>query len=73
MLGRVRHRTALTVQELATILGVEPDPQNVALPGGTSRVFGDRCRVVETAIWDQDAELVIERSHREWGLVVRPR
>jgi FkbM family methyltransferase len=57
----------------ATILGVEPDPQNAELARRNLARFGDRCRIVETAIWDHDTELVIERSRREWGLVVRPR
>lgn len=58
---------------LATLLGVEPDPQNAALARRNVAAFRDRCTIVEAAIWDHDTELVIERSRREWGLVVRPR
>lgn len=57
----------------ATLLGVEPDPQNAALARRNVAPFGSRCRILEAAIWDRDTELVIERSRREWGLVVRPR
>jgi FkbM family methyltransferase len=55
------------------MLGVEPDPQNAAVARKNLARFGERCRIVESAIWDHDTELVIERSRREWGLVVRPR
>jgi FkbM family methyltransferase len=57
----------------ARLLGVEPDPQNAALARRNLSAFGARCRVEEAAIWDVDTTLVIERSRREWGLVVRPR
>jgi FkbM family methyltransferase len=57
----------------ATLLGVEPDPENVALARRNLAGFGDRCEIVESAIWDSDAQLVVERGRREWALVVRPR
>lgn len=57
----------------ARLLGVEPDPQNAALARRNLERFGDRVQLVESAIWDTDAELVVERRRREWGLVVRPR
>lgn len=57
----------------ARLLGVEPDPENVRLARRNLARFGDRCTVVETAIWDEDAELVVDRSRREYALVVRPR
>jgi FkbM family methyltransferase len=57
----------------ARLLGVEPDPQNAELARHNLARFGDRARVVESAIWDTDASLVVERRRREWGLVVRPR
>jgi FkbM family methyltransferase len=57
----------------ARVLGVEPDPENAALARRNLERFGDRARVLELAIWNRDAELVVERTRREWGLVVRPR
>jgi FkbM family methyltransferase len=57
----------------ARLLGVEPDPQNAELARHNLARFGDRVQLVESAIWDTDAELVVERRRREWGLVVRPR
>ena len=57
----------------AKLLGVEPDPENAALAGRNVARFDGRCRIVQAAIWDVDTDLVIERTRREWGLVVRPR
>ena len=57
----------------ARLLGVEPDPENVRLARRNLERFGDRCTVVEAAIWDEDADLVVDRSRREYALVVRPR
>ena len=57
----------------ARLLGVEPDPANVQLARRNVERFGERCAVLETAIWPEDADLVVERSRREYALVVRPR
>jgi FkbM family methyltransferase len=57
----------------AKLLGVEPDPQNAALARRNLARFGDRCSFIQAAIWDVDADLVVVRTRREWGLVVRPR
>jgi FkbM family methyltransferase len=55
----------------ARVLGVEPDSANAALARQNVAPFGDRCVVVETAIWDAETELTIEG---EWvsGFTVRP-
>lgn len=59
----------------ATVLGVEPDPTNVALARRNTARFGDRCIVVESAIWDSPAELVVDRSSAKgsYAVSVRPR
>ena len=57
----------------ARLLGVEPDRANVELARRNLARFGDRCQVLETAIWSEDADLVVDRSRREYALVVRPR
>jgi FkbM family methyltransferase len=44
----------------ARLLGVEADPANAALAGRNLAQFGDRCTIVHAAVWDRDAELVIE-------------
>ena len=55
----------------ARVIGVEPDPHNAALARRNVEAFGDRCEVVETAIWDSETELTVEG---EWvsGFTVRP-
>jgi FkbM family methyltransferase len=68
--------TALAVRyPNATLLGAEPDPGNAALATHNVRSFGDRCKVVAVGIWDEDAELVIDRDtpYGEHGFMVRPR
>jgi FkbM family methyltransferase len=54
----------------AQVLGVEADPANVALARRNLAQFGDRCTVVEAAVWDSDTELVIEGDRADL-LVVR--
>jgi FkbM family methyltransferase len=44
----------------ATLLGIEADPANAALARRNVAQFGDRCTVVQAAVWDHDTELVIE-------------
>jgi len=55
----------------ASLLGVEPDPDNLELARRNLGDLADRCRLVEAAIWDEDAELVVE-GDQEYGLTVRP-
>lgn len=59
----------------ARLLGVEPDPGNAALAALNTARFGDRCRVEQAGIWDEDVELVIDRAsaYGEHGFTVRPR
>ena len=55
--------TALAIRyPEATLLGVEPDPSNVAAARRNLERFGSRATVVEGAIWDRSAELVIDES-----------
>lgn len=58
----------------ATVLGVEPDPTNVALARRNTAQFGDRCIVVESAIWDSPTKLVVDRSSAKgsYAVSVRP-
>jgi FkbM family methyltransferase len=60
----------------AQLVGVEPDADNAALARRNVEPWADRCRVVEAAIWDTDAEVTIDPSSRareEYGLIVRLR
>lgn len=57
----------------AKVLGVEPDPGNAAVARLNLAELGSRAKLVAAGAWDVDAELVVERDRREWGLVVRPR
>jgi FkbM family methyltransferase len=54
----------------ARLLGVEPDPANAALARRNLTQFGDRCRLLEVAIWDREADLVVE-GERPSGFSVR--
>lgn len=68
--------TALAVHyPQARLLGAEPDPGNAALAARNVSRFGDRCRVEQAGIWDDDVELVVDRdsSYGEHGFKVRPR
>jgi FkbM family methyltransferase len=42
------------------LVGVEADPANAALARRNLAQFGDRCTLVHAAVWDRDADLVIE-------------
>lgn len=55
----------------AQLVGVEPDPGNLRLARRNLADLGERCRLVEAAVWDDDLELVVE-GDREYGLTVRP-
>jgi FkbM family methyltransferase len=55
----------------AKILGVEPDPENAALARVNVAPFGRRCRILETAIWDEETDLIVE-GERSSGYTVRP-
>ncbi len=59
----------------ARILGVEPDPGNVAVAQKNVARYGDRASVVQAGIWDADTDLVVERTsvHGEHGFTVRSR
>ena len=56
----------------ARLLGVEPDPENAALARRNLAAFAERCELVEAAVWDSDAELVLEGDLAH-GLTVRER
>jgi hypothetical protein len=46
----------------ANLLGIEPDADNAAMARRNTGQFGDRCTIVESAIWDEPAELVLSHS-----------
>jgi FkbM family methyltransferase len=56
----------------ATVVGVEPDPGNVALARRNLAPWRDRVEVVEAAVWDADRRLEIV-GDEEFGLSVRER
>jgi FkbM family methyltransferase len=56
----------------ARLVGVEPDPGNAAIARRNVAQFGERCEVVEEAIWDSPAELSIE-GDKTVGFTVRER
>ena len=45
---------------VATLLEIEADPANAALARRNVAQFGDRCTIVQAAVWDHDTDLVIE-------------
>ncbi len=55
----------------ARVLGVEPDPENAALARANVAAFGDRCRVVEAAIWHRSDRLAV-RGDQPSGYTVGP-
>ncbi|MCB0865669.1 MAG: FkbM family methyltransferase [Solirubrobacterales bacterium] len=58
----------------ARLLGVEPDPGNVEAARANTARFGDRCEVVNSAVWSESTELVLVPSveHGDHGITVRP-
>jgi len=59
----------------AKVIAVEPDPENVALCRKNLAPYGDRARVVPSAIWSHATGLVLEQPDEprgEWGISVRP-
>lgn len=56
----------------ARLLGVEPDPATAAIAQRNAAQFGDRCTMVQAAIWDRTTDLIIEGDHA-LGYTVRPR
>jgi FkbM family methyltransferase len=54
----------------ARLLGVEASPDNAALARRNVQAWGDRCTVVEAAVWDRDCSVTFEGTE-EYGFVVR--
>jgi FkbM family methyltransferase len=55
--------TALgTAYPNASLLGLEPDPQNAAVLRRNVERFGDRCTIVEMGVWDEEGELFMDQS-----------
>jgi FkbM family methyltransferase len=68
--------TALGVRfPTATLLGVEPAGESLAVARRNTAGFGSRCTLVQLAIWDTIENLVVDRSGGKgaYGFQVRPR
>jgi FkbM family methyltransferase len=59
----------------ARLVGLEADPDNALVAKRNLSRFGDRATVIQSAVWSEEADLVIDRSseHGEHGFLVRPR
>lgn len=57
----------------AELVGVEPDAANIAVARRNTAPFGDRVRLINAAVWDEDTELVVsdEEGAGAHGLTVR--
>jgi FkbM family methyltransferase len=53
----------------AQLLGVEADPENAALARRNLAQFGDRCTLVEAAVWGREAELVLDGDQADLRFV----
>jgi FkbM family methyltransferase len=63
---------AVTYPE-AVIVGVELDPENATLCRQNVEPFGDRCRLIEAAVWAEDGEIEYRRDPgMETGFRVGP-
>ncbi|WP_232664336.1 hypothetical protein [Pseudonocardia sp. TRM90224] len=51
----------------ARLLGVEPDAENAVLARANVAPLGDRCTIVEAAVWWEDATLTVSWTHDAWG------
>lgn len=67
--------TALALEyPQARLVGVEPDVDNLAVAQLNAARFGDRVELIRAAIWDREAELVLDASNElgAHGLTIRP-
>ncbi len=56
----------------ASVIAVEPDPQNAARCQENLCPYGDRATVIHGAVWHTSGKLVLARgSEKEWGIQVR--
>jgi FkbM family methyltransferase len=60
----------------ATVLAVEPDPENVALCSQNLKPYGARAKVIHGAVWSHRERLAVIPSEfglgEKWGMQVRP-
>jgi FkbM family methyltransferase len=65
----------LTRYPNATVIAVEPDPENFALLQANIAPYGQRCRAICSGVWSSNAGLVISEAPfgdgREWARTVR--
>jgi FkbM family methyltransferase len=67
--------TALGVEHPnASLLGLEPDPGNVAVLRKNTERFGERCTIVEKGVWNEVGALVMDHSSSagSHGFTMRP-
>jgi FkbM family methyltransferase len=60
----------------AFVLAVEPDPKNAVICARNLAPYGDRARLVKSAVWSKSCDLVLVRGAfrdgKEWSTQVRP-
>lgn len=60
----------------AFVLAVEPDPKNAAICARNLAPYGDRARLVKSAVWSTSCDLTLVRGlfgdGKEWATQVRP-
>lgn len=60
----------------ATVIAIEPDPDNFAALKANVRQFGSRCKLINRGVWSSTVGLVMDDSSwgdgREWARTVRP-
>lgn len=59
----------------AQVIAVEPDPDNLAMCHKNLAPYGDRVRIVPSAVWSHRTGLVLEKPEEqqgEWAISVRP-
>ncbi len=54
----------------AQIIAVEPNPESAELARRNVEPWGDRCEIVNAAIWHQDGEVILDTSEREYSAKV---
>ena len=46
----------------ARVIAIEPDPENVAVARRNTAPYGDRCQVINAALWSHDCSVSIDRA-----------
>jgi len=51
----------------ATVVALEPDPENHHLAVRNTAAFGDRCRVLQAALWSHESMLALVKGDEAWS------